>query len=103
MPLPILKQAVIPNSIYFPKISFVTDIINNKQVISAYITLAAAKVTDAGLETETWVDSGQTQTVYLPDIMNLEPDIESLSGLTSDIYNGFISLINDINNIREVL
>jgi hypothetical protein len=103
MPLPIVKEVVTPNSIYFPQITFATTCANGKMIISADISLRAAKVDDVNLETETWTQAAGTATIHIADIMNLDEDIAAFNPQMQDIYNGFLELIQEINEVREVL
>jgi hypothetical protein len=97
------KEIVIPDSIYAPMIMFQTGINMGKLHTTCQITLAAAKITEPGTERETWESTGQTQMIYLSDLVNLDPDLSMVGEQAALLYRGMLELIAAINETRKVL
>lgn len=103
MPIPVENEVIVPNAVYAPQIILQMGISNGKLVSSAQIVFAGAKVIDAGLPTEQWISTGQTQVIHIADIMNLEADLAALAPQVETVYSGIVSLLAAINSIRKVL
>ncbi|OHB50509.1 MAG: hypothetical protein A2Y10_18090 [Planctomycetes bacterium GWF2_41_51] len=101
MPLPITKPQEIqqPNAIYVPQIILQTNISNGQLTASAIITLMPAKC-----ENNIWTETGGTaKTIFIPNVLNLESDISDLQPSADELFNGFLSVIGQINSVRRVL
>lgn len=103
MPLELQTTPVQPNSIYAPQIILQTGIVDGKLTTSAQLGLAAAKVDNAGTETETWTATGQRNTIYISDIGQLDTDFTALQPQITALYSAIVQLIADANSIRKVL
>jgi hypothetical protein len=100
MPLPLEKSVEIPNALLVPQIVLQTGISNGQLVTSAAITLMPCKVDINGK----WSETGSAcQTVYIPDVMKLDRDIEGLQKSVGNLFTELVGIIGQINSIRKVL
>lgn len=103
MPIPFETTAPTPNAVYIPQIVIHCGIVDGQLRTSAQIILSGAIVTNAGEENENWVQTGQTQMIQIPDVMNLDADLASLQTDVYTVFGGIINLIGAMNSIRKVL
>lgn len=105
MPLPLVtnKATVVPNAVYAPTIQIMCHIVNGKLKVGAMITIAAAKCENAGEANETWTAVGKSETVVIADIMNLPNDLSAYSTDVQQLFGLIVTLIGNINNVRQIL
>jgi hypothetical protein len=105
MPLPLETQKAIvtPNAIYAPLVQIMCVPSDVGLHISANITLSAAEVKNAGEANESWIPSGRSELIIIPDILNLEPDIIAAAPSVGQLFLNIVQLIGYINNVRKVL
>ena len=96
-------SVITPNSIFVPMIILQTGINKGKLQTSCQITLAASKVENEGTENEFWTSTSQQKTVYIPDLDNLEPDLQSENEQVVNLRVAILQFITFINNTRKVL
>ncbi len=103
-PIALEKPVVQPNGIFCPMIMFATGVgSGGKLQTSCQIQFAAGKMTLKN-EDETWERTGQTETIYIPDIDNLETDIApTLERAFAQGYTDILTVIETINGLRKVL
>ncbi len=92
-----------PNAVYAPQFVLQMGIMNGKLVTSCQITLAAAKVVNAGTPQEQWEPTGQTQMIYIGDLDNPDPDLLFLAIKIGVLKEKLTDLIERINQTRKVL
>jgi hypothetical protein len=103
MPLSLETTPLTPNALYAPQIVLQTAVVGGKLKTAAQICLAAAKVEDSGLESETWTPTGQDGMVYLTDLENLDGDLAGLQSQVDALYGSLVQIIASLNSIRKVL
>lgn len=103
MPLPLTTKVKIPDSVYVPMIMMQTGINQGKLITSCQLTLAAAKGTDPGTDKENWEATGQSSTIYIYDLVNLDPGYEQFGDQVKRIYGDILILIAAINEVKKVL
>lgn len=103
MLIPVQNEAVIPNAVYCPQMAFNTGFINGKMVTSATMVLGKAKVENADTEAEFWTPVVGTETVYVPDIMNLPEDLISFTEQVRMAFGLHVQFIVGVNTIRKVV
>ncbi|MHB9070470.1 MAG: hypothetical protein ACYC54_08870 [Sedimentisphaerales bacterium] len=99
MPLKMQTKPEVPNTIFFPQILIQTGINNGDLRTSCQLVLSAAKVDAQGK----WTPTGQTQTVYIPDIAKLEEDLVHLAPTVQQLYGIIVGLVDGINAVRKIL
>ena len=92
-----------PNAVYISQFLMQSGINSGKLVVSAQIVLSAAKIVNVGLPNETWKPTGQVETIYLPDLNNLEPDLAKFQLALTTTYNKLTDMVESINLTRKVL
>lgn len=103
MPIPFETSVQTPNAVYIPQIIIQCGIVDGQLKTSAQIILSGAHVTNAGEANESWTQTGQTQIMQIPDIMNLDSDLASLQTDVYTVFGGIINLVGSMNAIRKVL
>jgi hypothetical protein len=99
MPVKMQTTPVVPNAVYFPQILIQTAPMNGELITSCQIAFAGALVDEKG----TWTPSGHSGMVYLPNMLNLEPDLADLQPVVNEIYAGIVKVVGRMNEIRKVL
>ena len=104
-PLPLEKEVVAPTGIYCPMIMFATGIVSGgKLQTSCQITYAAGKMVVDGDGIETWKSTGQSETIYIPNIDDLETDIaDTLGKPFAQAYADVLAVVESINGTRKLL
>jgi hypothetical protein len=102
-PIPIQNTPSTPNAVYSPQIMLNTGIVNGKLVTSLQLTLAAAICDNAGTPDETWTPTGQSNTIMLPDLANLDPDLAAIQPQMDAALASVVSLLTALNAIRKIL
>jgi hypothetical protein len=97
-PIPPQKQAVTPNAVYIPQVVIQTGIVDGVMKSSIQIVMATGNLTNG-----VWSATGNSGTVYLSDITNLEEDIAHLSKELGAVYSNLIATVAAINKIRRVI
>ena len=103
MILPLVTKPTVPDSIFIPMILLQTGIVNGKLYTSCQLQFSAAKVENPNTEKENWIPTGQTQTIYLSDLLNLESDLEKLGDKVKALYGDILEIIAFVNETRKVL
>ena len=103
--LPLEKAVVEPTGAYCPMIMFTTGIVSGgKLQTSCQITFAAGKMVVDKDGIETWKGTGQTNTIYIPNIDALEPDIaDTLGKPIAQAYADMLGVVEAINGTRKLL
>lgn len=99
MPLEMQTTPTVPNAIYFPQIIIQTGIVSGQLKSSAIVSFSAAQVNETGQ----WADTGQTKTILIQDIENLDPDLVHLAPQVAQLYSVLITLLDDVNTVRKVM
>ena len=89
----------VPNSIFFPQIVIQTYISNGDLHTSCQLVLSAAKVDVQGK----WTPTGQTNSINIQDIGNLEDDLQHLAPTVQQLYGTIVGLVDGINAVRKIL
>ena len=103
--LPLEKAVVESTGAYCPMIMFTTGIVSGgKLQTSCQITFAAGKMVVDRDGVETWKTTGQTETIYIPDIDALEPDLaDSLGKPFAQAYADMLAVVESLNSTRKLL
>ena len=103
--IPLEKPVVQPTGIYCPMIMFATGVVSGgKLQTSCQIQFAGGKMTVDEDGVETWKATGQSETIYIPDIDNLEPDLATTLGEPfAQAYADVLAMVAAINVTRKVL
>lgn len=101
MPLQTIPAA--PNAVYIPMIMFQTGIMNGKLQTSCQLQLSAGKVTNPDTANESWISTGQTKTIYISDLANLESDLAGLAAMMNKLNDGIQQIVAAINSTRKLL
>ena len=99
------KTVLQPNGIYCPMIMFATGIgSGGKLQTSCQIQFAAGKMVVDKDGIETWKATGHTETIYISNIDNLEPDLAvTLGDPFAKAYADVLAMVAAINVTRKVL
>ena len=103
--IPLEKPVVQPTGIYCPMIMFATGIVSGgKLQTSCQIQFAAGKMVVDKDGIETWKATGHTETIYISNIDNLEPDLAvTLGDPFAKAYADVLAMVAAINVTRKVL
>ena len=99
------KPVVQPTGIYCPMIMFATGIVSGgKLQTSCQIQFATGNMVVDKDGVDTWKATGKSETIYIPDIDNLEPDLETTLGEPfAQAYADVLAMVASINSTRKVL
>ena len=99
IPIPTQKVPVVPNSVFIPQVIIHTGIMNGQLRSSAQIVIASANVDSDGI----WKHGGNTETIFLSNIAELDSDIAHLSKEFGAVYSNLVAIVAEINKIRQVI
>ena len=104
-PLPLEKAVVEPTGIYCPMIMFATGIVSGGRLqTSCQIQYAAGKMVVDKDGVETWKGTGQTETIYIPNIDDLETDLaDTLGKPIAQAYADVLAVVESLNSTRKLL
>ena len=103
--IPLEKPVVQPTGIYCPMIMFATGVVSGgKLQTSCQITFAAGEMVVDKDGVDTWKATGKSETIYIPNIDNMDPDLATTLGEPfAQAYADVLAMVAAINSTRKVL